>query len=561
MKNLRSVLLVLSFLLIYTTSCYSQETYFAADDKIIGLLDVKLLKTGEIVFLEKYRDCGTSRVKLLHPNGDIENIWSDGKAEFYSFLEMPDNNWVLILISDRKDDIVLPFNFTSVVFIDGDYTIFSTDDSQTNIDLTNISKAAVINDSELVLSGGSKAYFTDFNLSSVITKDIQNSISILKSPLPDSNYVYYQYTGEDAIRATNDQFETEELIAFNLGPHFRDIHYLDRYVIMVDETEISVLEGLFGFFYIEQETTIYNFRQHGQNLTYHTISEDNILTFKKLYLDENETLQESSFEIPLEELANGTRLFWDANLLGMSYSFTPLPSESYEDEYRGFNYVFDYNLQDEALSTQELDLSIDNISYTTLVDTVVVSDGKLRLYADIFMEVTVTNHSDETVDEIEMYSSAFEGINCAYNGLKPELENITIAPNQSVVINANYESLEFTNLYFLQHPLCLYVLAGNKRFDSNFDDNIFCLPLSEFTSTEELQATNQISISPNPVKDQIQLECQSPATFHVYSMQGELIKVWESYKKRTTFDISAFSSGNYFLVDRNSGKSKMFMKL
>jgi len=556
MIYLRSIFLVLLTTSITVSSLNSQKTYFSADNKFTSLLDTKLLKTGEIVLLERYRFCDLTRVKLLHPNGDTEIIWSDGKAEFFSFLEMPDNNWVLVLISDPTDDVPVPHNIVTIAFENGVHTIFNSDDDQTSIDLTGISSAAVINDNELVLYGNKDVHFTDFTLSSITTVNLFNPLSIMRSPLPDSSFLYYKYSAEDAIRATQDSFATNEVIAFNLGPAFRDIRYLGNYTIIIDESEISALFGIFAFFYIEQDKTIYNFRQHGQNLTYQTISEDSIVTFNKLFLDTNESFKKDSIQFDLKETGILTGYHWDSNFVGVSTEFTPLPKDTYKDPYRGHHYLLDYNLQGKEIERQSVDLSIDHIEYTTDPDSITPSSG----YIDVYMNITLTNNSDETIDELYLYSTVFEGINCAHNAIKADLEDVIILPNESIILEAKYEELDIGYVY-PDYDLCVYTIAGNNKSDLNFNDNIYCLQITDPLSTDDKKDINQVSISPNPVSDQVQLECESPTVYHVYSMHGELVAVWNLNKNKEIFDPSFLNRGNYILVDQKSRTRSIFTKI
>ena len=563
MAKLKPFLFLVFITILFLPHLFSQQTYFAADNKFTSLIDTKYLKNGDIVLLEKIRFCDQVRVNILKTDGSTESILSSGRLEFYSFNELVDNNWVLTLITDPTDDVPTPLTFHTVTFIDGVYDFFTLNNGDdTSIPLEEIYNAAVINIDELVLIGFNKtAYFTDFELSTIDAVTLNENLQLMKSPLPDDGFLYYKYVGVDEIRSTEDRFQNEELIGFNFGDNFRDIHYLGNYAIIQDENEISALQGIFGFQYLEQNKTIYDFRQHGQNLRYYTILNENTIIFKKLYLDENEVLRKDSFDIVVSDTDNVPDLHWDANFKGITKNFLPLPLE-YADDYRGGNYYLDYNLEDFEINTQNLDISIDDIQYTVSVDTSEIDPGIFLYYADILMEITLTNNTDEVVDNVQLYSSAFEGINCAHNALKVDEDVISIDPNLSRTVTARYESLEFDNQDYLSHPLCVYAISANNKFDQNFDDNIYCLPLSEFTSTHDDIILSDISISPNPARDFIKIETEAQnAVFEIFTLQGERVLSWERKSQNDMLDISTLAGGTYIAIDRRGNSRAMFLKM
>jgi hypothetical protein len=561
MTNFKSITLSTLFSVFFFSSLFAQQTYMSASNKMSSLLDIKLLKTGELVLLEQIWLCGNANVKILNPDGSEEIILTSGNAKFYSFNELADNNWVLVLITDPADDVFVPYTFHTITFINGGFTIFTSYDDQTDIDLRKISGAAVYNENELVLRGFEKIYFTDFQLTAHQEVILDENLSILKSPFPSSNYLYFIYEDGEDLKQTDDRFATDFVIPYDLEDSYMDIHIMGQHIIFQNETEISVTFGLGGFVYFEQNNKIYNFRQHGQNLTYYTISIDNIHTFSKLYLDENEELQKDSFNLDLKEVLFLRNLHWDGNFKGFDYTFFPLPSEDYEDEYRGQNYVLNYNMEDFDLTTQNLDVLIDNIEYTTSVDTTFVGGYYEIYYADIEMQITVTNNTDQIVNDVHLYSAAFEGINCSHNYLKVDDNIIPIAPFGSKVVNARYKSLQFGSSG-LQHPLCVYVLGANNKFDDNFNDNIYCLPLLELTSIEdELEEVN-FSVYPNPAQDNIQVDSKiSNSAYIIYTLQGQKVAEWEKDSANRVFDISDLDQGTYLIIEQKTNKTRLFSKI
>lgn len=563
MKYIKSITLFSFLFIINIGNLQAQQTYTSAENKFTRLLDTKLLKTGEIVLIEERNFCENTNVKLLTSPEEIgESILLTGRTVFVSFNELPDDNWVLIIISNPEDDVPVPYTFHSIVFEDGAYTVFSTDDNNTSIDLESITGSAVINNDELVLTGSTNVYFTDFNLSLINTVNINKSLSIMKSLKPDSSFLYYQYTGENMLFSTEDNFETDDFLASNLDPTFRDIHLMADYIIIQDANYILVLIGLDVLSFLEQGTEIYEFRQHGQNLTYYTISEDSILTFNKIYLDENEELRTDDYKIDLNDHPSIDLLHWDANFKGYSTTFVPLPEDQYEDDYRGINYELIYDTQNFDFNPQYIDISIDDIQYTTTVDTNQIDTDIYLYYADIEMEITLTNKSEEKINDVHLHSAAFEGINCAHNWLKVDQNIIPLEALETVTITARYQNLEYNSLSYLKHPLCIYAMGANNKPDDLFSDNIYCLPLSELTSTEEKIKNTSFSIFPNPAQEYIQLQSEfARSKYLIYTSSGKLIKTWEKKGKNEILDISSLSQGTYFMLEKKSNLIAHFKKI
>jgi len=565
MTKLKPFLFFVQITFLFIPDLFSQQTYFGADDKFTSLIDTKYLKNGDLVLLENIRQCNLVRAKVLKPDGRIENIFTAGQLKYYAFNELTDNNWVLTVITDPSDDVPEPFTFHTITFIEGDYNLFSLNNGNTTpIPLEEINSSAVINNDELVLLGINKeVYFTDFTLSNVSSIIVDNNLQFMKSFAPSDPTLYFKYINDNQIYITDNNFQSAEA-GPSADPTFQNFHFIGSNAIWHYDDEIWLYDIFDEFEYLEEETEIYRFRQHGQNLTYYTVKSDNTITFTKLYLGEDELVKKESFEITVSDIDNVPDMHWDGDFKGITTTnnFTPLP-ENYADYYRGRNYVLDYNLEDFDLTTQDLDISIDDIEYTVIkVDTVEIESDILLFYADITMDVTITNNTNEAVQDVQLYSSAFEGQNCSYNGLKVDEDVISIAPNSSAVVNARYESLEFDNLDYLNNPLCIYTMAANYKFDQNFDDNIYCLPLLEFTSTEDLEKEANFSLYPNPAINYIQINSETRrSTYSIYSTQGQLISTWKKETPSQKMDVSNLNQGTYIMIEEKTNKKVLFTKI
>ena len=369
------------------------------DDKHTYLLNTKLLKNGNLVLVEFVTVCGDVNVKLIKPNGDEESIFTSEFSKFRTFNELPNNNWVLVLVTNATIDVPEPDIIHTIAFIEDDYEINSMSGDDLSIPLGDLQFSAVINSNELVLATANEVFFTDFQFESVTYAPLLNNLQLLKAPQPEGSFLYFKYSNEDSVKTTEDKFQSDQVIGFNFGPEFRDIHYLGDYIIIQDEEEISATFGIFSFEYIEQGKTIYDFSQHGQNLKYYTLSEDSILTFCKLYLDENTVLRKEKVDIDVNGKSALPDLYWDGNFVGISYNTIPLPRTMYDDQYQSHNYILDYNLQNTNLSTQSIDVSIDTIQYE-------VTNLFFHSF-DINLQITISNKSDQEVNGLSLISNGF----------------------------------------------------------------------------------------------------------------------------------------------------------
>ena len=553
-------LLTFFTILITSINLSSQRTYHAVDIKSAELVDTKYLKTGQVILLEKVGVCDQTRVQLLHPNEEVETLLWTSPFTFYDFNELPDNNWSLTIIVENLIDVALPPDIYNITFIDGEINTTQTSEPEIDIPLASISLSAVINNNELILAGNGKVYQTNFEFDNVIAKTLSNNLQLLKCPDPLEGYMYYKYVNTDGIWATENLFASEELIVFNLGDQFGDIHYLGDYVIFQDENEISAAFGIFGFEWIEQGTKIYNFRQHGKNLTYHTINGFK-LNFNKLYLDENGELQKDQYDFTISDQLIIPFFNWDGDFFGISYDYVPLPPNNYADDFPGENYFISFNLNGTHLETPVIDLAITDIQYTiSNIDTTLLYDDKELYHSDIKMEIEIRNNSSESIEDLKLYSSAFEGFNCSHNFLRNIDPNITIASGETITVMAEYNGLESNNISYLEHPLCIYALGSKTFMDPVFGDNIFCFTPSELTSTiNEKQETKGIRVYPNPAQTFIIIdEGEDLQNYEIYDLNGQLMRTLQTISSSDVIDVSELKKGTYLLVNPENMRQKIF---
>lgn len=550
MQRLIFIFLTLS-ILTHISSIKAQNTFLANDDKNIQLYSSKLLKNGDIVLVEGFTDCRNANVRILKQDGEDEVIFTEGFPVYRSFLELPNNDWLLVLITDPSIDFEKEMSIHTILFTEDDYLIQTVEDGNTLIPLAHIRHSALIHSSQLMLASQSHAFFCDFTFNIADTKDLDNPLEFVKAPLPDEGHLYYKYESIDGIFSTEDRFETETLISFNLGDSFRAFHYLGDYAIFQDENEISAASGIFDFQYLEQDKKIYGFGQHGQNLKYYTLSADSIMTMNKIYLDESKTLQKESKDIDIKRFEDPPQIHWDAHFIGISYIFNPLPRPMYDDGGSSYNYVLDYALEGNNLETQEHDFAIESTSF----DVSNVEDHVL----DIDFDLTVSNHGSEAINEFAILSNGYTGVECFDDTFYKNITDINLLPGESMTFSFTYPMYGFPDN---DKNLCLYVLGANHKMDSNPEDNISCIPISQLTNTEDLTNSNEIRIYPNPARNDIRIALpNTKSTIVIYDLQGTLISSWNHGGAEDVIDISTLAPGMYILRDIHNNWSQKLMKI
>ncbi|HRD37588.1 MAG TPA: T9SS type A sorting domain-containing protein, partial [Bacteroidia bacterium] len=74
------------------------------------------------------------------------------------------------------------------------------------------------------------------------------------------------------------------------------------------------------------------------------------------------------------------------------------------------------------------------------------------------------------------------------------------------------------------------------------------------------QDTNNLSLFPNPAKDYLNINSKDNSEFEIYSIDGKLLEVVNTKKtKNVRIDVSNYSEGMYFLLDKSSGTRSKFV--
>lgn len=75
------------------------------------------------------------------------------------------------------------------------------------------------------------------------------------------------------------------------------------------------------------------------------------------------------------------------------------------------------------------------------------------------------------------------------------------------------------------------------------------------TALDEINASNRISVYPNPASDKLTIDCKNdcPATFEIYDFTGKLMQTMNTAAGSSTLiDLGAFSNGLYIIRSQNT---------
>jgi hypothetical protein len=74
------------------------------------------------------------------------------------------------------------------------------------------------------------------------------------------------------------------------------------------------------------------------------------------------------------------------------------------------------------------------------------------------------------------------------------------------------------------------------------------------TALEEVNASGNISVYPNPAADQLTITCKNdcPGLFEIYDYTGKLIHTLKTFSSTTTVDLNALTNGLYIIRSQNT---------
>lgn len=144
-------------------------------------------------------------------------------------------------------------------------------------------------------------------------------------------------------------------------------------------------------------------------------------------------------------------------------------------------------------------------------------------------EVQVTNFSDTQVDNFLIGGPIQGNFNCA-EGRFFSQEAITIPANSSISVPFTYGSdhgvdYDENGNLIVNLDLCLFTAAPNSELDENTANDHFCETFTVVDTEDQLLASNELQVFPNPTNDQVTLSLPGAQLkeLSVYDQTGRLM--------------------------------------
>ena len=235
----------------------------------------------------------------------------------------------------------------------------------------------------------------------------------------------------------------------------------------------------------------------------------------------------------------------------------------------------DVNVGDSINGTLKYDLSISDSNSATLIGNYYNMVPPAGIYVAINARSFLTNSSNvkfvlETVND---YPSGDDLAFNSYNNLFSSISSLTSGTiswqlndtNKTAITNTNIPT--FINLGSWQQPSGLTINASNGIGDTSIFIRAIITLVDTCASTMGVSEINndnfQLSIYPNPATDQISIEFNliesKNTSVEIKNVLGQAIKTisnktFTKGRNKIEIDVSAFSSGLYFIQLKNGNK-------
>ena len=202
----------------------------------------------------------------------------------------------------------------------------------------------------------------------------------------------------------------------------------------------------------------------------------------------------------------------------------------------------------EETAAQSLSVDVDSYYHSLPSETCTAHFDVTNLTAQD-LSVIVTRTSDADIPSYFCW-----GVTCY-----PPATNVS---TNAIVIPAGESSDQFSGYINNMPEESSYVInycfsVENNQADQVCTDVTFT-SLSEYLSIEEVPALH--NVYPNPVKDVLFIDCNTPSEFVLFDMLGSQVHK-EVFKSSSNINVSSFEAGIYFYKLKVKGKETEVQKL
>jgi len=132
--------------------------------------------------------------------------------------------------------------------------------------------------------------------------------------------------------------------------------------------------------------------------------------------------------------------------------------------------------------------------------------------------------------------------------------NVFVGLNNGKVFLSSFHDTSWTDISngLPNEPISALLVSGSYLYaGTGYHSGVWKRSLSEIMGITELDKLNDIDIYPNPATDLLYIEFSPNSEIQILNIEGQIIKNLISAENNTTFDISAFARGMYFVKVKN----------
>ncbi len=352
------------------------------------------------------------------------------------------------------------------------------------------------------------------------------------------NGVLYAFSNKEAY-SLNDLFEIEHTYTITSNQNIQKYLWNDNLLYITSQSEIFILDSQLNEqekWMLEESQQIGDFTFKGDSLLILNNSIDSISNIY-WYTSENENGLLASENHPYLNFEH----FCKGEFNNTVYGRQMILSESVYNNHYHINGVYstiediDMETPDFSIELQTFDVVCDFNDTITYGDTTYISS----LYCDVIFNYTIYNHSNDTLKSCLVQSDNYVNpISCSRFFYTRYFEDLMIPPNGAVSISEEKYSVEGWN------SLCLYLLAANKQYDTQFENNQSCI-LNVGLSEVSKNAT-EVKLYPNPTKDFLNLNTNKHiAQIQIIDLEGKEYPLETTAKN--SYNIAHLPRGLYLL--------------
>lgn len=189
-------------------------------------------------------------------------------------------------------------------------------------------------------------------------------------------------------------------------------------------------------------------------------------------------------------------------------------------------------------------------------------------YVAVDVYATVKNFGSDTLNNVFWNLFSQETVICIPNAFSESLFNLALAPGDSFEFHIGWVGKYIAGFSPPDNydTICAWTSSPNSKMDVNHSNDQFCgvFLVTNFTGVEEQNIFNEVSVTPNPIEDYLNVDFKSKrnvsAFLEVYSIAGVKLKSVIILPGKNKIDLRELESGFYMVSlkdDKNTCSKKI----